>query len=87
MLPAAAAFEHPDRVVAQATAYFEGLGARVHRAPGAEPPRRRGRRQRLGGAGRRFVYLADGSPLHLRSVLKEQRVLRGDGLRATAGAR
>ena len=67
---AAAAFEHPDRVAERATAYFGSLGAKVvapmvlHRSE-AEAPK-------LAEAVRkaRFVYIADGSPLHLRSVLK-----------------
>jgi cyanophycinase len=70
VLPTAAAYENPDRVVERATTYFEGLGVKVkvvmvlHRAEAedaklVEPIRRA-----------RVVYLADGSPLHLRSVLK-----------------
>jgi cyanophycinase len=70
VVPAAAAYEKPDEVMERAVAYFEGLGAKVkplavlHRAEAedaklVEPVRRA-----------RFVYLADGSPLHLRSVLK-----------------
>jgi len=70
VLPTAAAFEHPERVAERAQRYFEQLGvdARVlmvlHRAEAEDPelvePVRRAR----------FVYLSDGSPLHLRSVLK-----------------
>jgi len=70
VLPTAAAFENPQRVVERATSYFEGLGAKVkplmvlHRAEAEDPkvvePVRRAR----------LVYLADGSPLHLRSVLR-----------------
>lgn len=70
VLPTAAAYEHPERVAERATAHFQGLGAKVktlpvlHRADAedaklAEVVRRA-----------RLVYLADGSPLHLRSVLK-----------------
>jgi cyanophycinase len=70
VLPAAAAFEHPERVVERARAYFKTLGARVrglpvlHRAE-AEDPKLAELVRRA-----RFVYVADGSPLHLRSVLK-----------------
>jgi len=70
VLPSAAAFENPDRVIERATSYFAGLGAKVkplmvlHRAEAEDPkvvePIRRAR----------VIYLADGSPLHLRSVLK-----------------
>jgi cyanophycinase len=70
VLPTAAAFEHADRVVEAATAHFATLGATVrglsvlHRteAESAEIS------EIVRDA--RFVYFADGSPLHLRSVLK-----------------
>ena len=70
VLPSAAAFEHPDRVVERATTYFEGLGVKVTAADGAAPRRGRGREGRRAVRKARFVYIADGSPLHLRSVLK-----------------
>ena len=70
VLPSAAAFEHPERVVERATSYFEGIGTRVRslmvlRRADAEDPK-------VAEAVRkaRVVYIADGSPLHLRSVLK-----------------
>jgi cyanophycinase len=71
VLPTAAAFEHPDRVVERAVAYFSGLGATVR---GLEVLRRADAEDRalvesVGDA--RFVYVADGSPLHLRSALKD----------------
>jgi cyanophycinase len=71
VLPTAAAFEHPDRAVARARTHFEALGATVrpfdvlHRAE-AEDAAVIGKLAKA-----RFVYLADGSPLHLRSVLKD----------------
>jgi cyanophycinase len=70
VLPTAAAFEHPDRAVDRARAYFETLGARVTGLPVAN------RREAEAAANvsairvARFIYFADGSPLHLRSVLK-----------------
>ena len=70
VLASAAAFEHPERVVERATTYFESLGAKVH----APPVYRRADAEdanvvdKVRKAG--FVYLSDGSPLHLRSVLK-----------------
>ena len=71
VLPSAAAFEHPERVADRASAYLASLGAKarplmvLHRAEAedtktAEIVRRA-----------RFVYVSDGSPLHLRSVLKD----------------
>jgi cyanophycinase len=71
VLPTAAAFEHPDRVGERATAYFRELGlatnvlAVLHRAE-AEDAKTASIVRKA-----RFVYLADGSPLHLRSVLKD----------------
>jgi cyanophycinase len=70
VLPSAAAFEHPERVVERATTYFESLHAKVRpldvfRRADAEDP---GVVDLVRKA--RFVYLSDGSPLHLRSVLK-----------------
>ena len=70
VLPSAAAFENPNRVIERATSHFEALGAKVkplmvlHRAEAEDP--------KLVEAVRRarLVYLSDGSPLHLRSVLK-----------------
>jgi cyanophycinase len=70
VLPTAAAFEHPERVAGRAETYFAGLGASVrtlavvHRSEAENPE--------IAAVVRaaRFVYLADGSPLHLRSVLK-----------------
>ncbi len=70
ILPTAAAFEHPDRAVERATAWFAGLGAK---ATGLEVLNRRDAESDENVAAMRvarFVYLADGSPLHLRSVLK-----------------
>lgn len=70
ILPAAAAFEQPDRAVEKATAWFAGLGAR---ATGLPVLNRRDAEADANVAAMRvarFVYLSDGSPLHLRSVLK-----------------
>ena len=70
VLPTAAAYEHPERAVETAEAWFARLGARVRGLmvldrSGAEDPELAGV---LSTA--RFVYLGGGSPLHLRSVLK-----------------
>jgi cyanophycinase len=70
VLPSAAAFEHPERVAERATAYFEGLGVKANplmvlrRADAEEAATVETVRKA------RVVYLSDGSPLHLRSVLK-----------------
>ncbi|HUZ43397.1 MAG TPA: Type 1 glutamine amidotransferase-like domain-containing protein [Acidimicrobiales bacterium] len=76
VLPTAAAYEHPERAVATATAWFAGFGAKavgleVLKRPDAE-------REDLAAqvAAARFIYLGGGSPLHLRSVLKDSAVWR-----------
>ena len=71
VLPTAAAFEHPDRVVERAVSYFSSLDASVRalqvlRRAEAED---RSLAESVGDA--HFVYIADGSPLHLRSALKD----------------
>ncbi|MGH9103790.1 MAG: Type 1 glutamine amidotransferase-like domain-containing protein [Acidimicrobiales bacterium] len=70
VLPTAAAYERPERAVAWAERWFEGLGGRARGLPVLS--RRDAFVQenvdRLRQAG--FVYLGGGSPLHLRSVLK-----------------
>lgn len=79
VLPTAAAYEKPERVVVAAAEWFAGLGAEVEGlmvlsrsdaedAGVAEVVRRA-----------RFVYLSGGSSLHLRSVLKGSAVF--DALR------
>src|SRR5580692_12568002 len=74
VLPTAAAYQHPERVVLQAAEWFEPLGAQVEglmvvdRAAAEDP----GMAAVLAGA--RFIYLSGGSPLHLRAVLKRSAV-------------
>lgn len=70
VLPTAAAFEHPQRSVDNATAYFEPLGGKVRglmvlRRADAEDAENI-KAVRSSG----FIYIGGGSPLHLRSVLK-----------------
>jgi cyanophycinase len=75
VLPTASAYERPDKVVERATAWFDELGASVR------PVMVLNRRDAEDDAhvkavkGAAFVYLSDGSPLHLRSVLKESSLL------------
>lgn len=69
VLPTAAAYEHPDRLVAAATDWFATLGATVNglevltRSHALDPSHVDTVRSA------RFVYLAGGSAMHLRSVL------------------
>lgn len=71
VLATAAAYEHPRRVEESASAWFAGLGVPAvplpvyARADASDPAIC----QRVAAA--RFVYLSDGSTLHLRSVVKE----------------
>jgi cyanophycinase len=74
ILPTAAAYEHPERAVQTATGWFAAMGARARglmvlgrRDAEAADAARQVREAR-------FVYLAGGSPLHLRSVLKDSLV-------------
>ncbi|MBW3615186.1 MAG: Type 1 glutamine amidotransferase-like domain-containing protein [Actinobacteria bacterium] len=71
VLPTAAAYEHPERSVEAATRWFATMGAEVRglmvlRRPDAEDPANVAAVREA-----RFVYLGGGSPLHLRSVLKD----------------
>ncbi len=93
LLTTATSFEEPARVVARATEHFAALGATVREVPV------RNRRDaeddtlvKLAKSGH-FVYLTDGSPLHLRSVLKDTSLLavllggwRNGGVLAASGA-
>lgn len=75
VLPTAAAYERPERALATAERWFAGLGGRVRpvmaltRADASDPEMVAQVRAA------RFVYLSGGSPLHLRSVLKDSALL------------
>lgn len=71
VLPTAAAYEHPTRAVEVATKWFFGFGAAVR---GLMILSRRDAMDALAVEvleQARFVYLSGGSPMHLRSVLKD----------------
>ncbi len=74
VLPTAAAYEHPQRAVERASVWFATLGARVRglmvlsRTDAEDDDNARAVRDA------RFVYLPDGSPMHVRSVLKQSKV-------------
>jgi cyanophycinase len=74
VLPTAAAYEHPQRAVDTATAYFAGLGARVRglMVLGRSDAQDDANAEAVRAA--RLIYLGGGSPLHLRSVLKDSKV-------------
>jgi cyanophycinase len=74
VLPTAAAYEHPDRAVATAERWFSSIGGRVR---GLMVLSRADAEKEANAAALRsspFVYLGGGSPLHLRSVLKDSLV-------------
>jgi len=74
VLPTAAAYEHPDRAIEAAEHWFDDLGGRVR------PLRVLTRRDAVDEANvapiadAAFIYLSGGSPMHLRSVLKDSPV-------------
>jgi cyanophycinase len=93
VLPTAAAFEQPERVSERAASYFEALGGSARTLPVLH--RSEAEDAEIAAAVRRatFVYLADGSPLHLRSVLKDSALFEallasyhGGGVLAASGA-
>jgi cyanophycinase len=71
MTPAAAAYESPGQLVDRARGWFDSLGVGLRALPVY------GRTDALDEANvravrdARFVYLSSGSPMHLRSVLKD----------------
>ena len=71
ILPTAAAYEHPENAVRTAERWFARLGARTRglmvlgRTDAEDPANAAIVRASL------FVYLGGGSPMHLRSVLKD----------------
>ncbi|MGD9796167.1 MAG: hypothetical protein AB7V43_22100 [Acidimicrobiia bacterium] len=71
VLPIASAFEHPDRLVARATAYLTPRGATVTTVPIMRRADAMNADLVAQVAAARFVYLTDGSPMHLRSVVKD----------------
>lgn len=76
VLPTAAAYEHPERSVEAARAWFGEFGAPVTAAPILARPHAEDPSLAELVKAARFIYLSDGSPLHLRSVLKDSLVWR-----------
>lgn len=86
VLPTAAAFEHPDRVVDRAAEYFAKLGASVRAVPVLRRADAEDRAVVAGVRDAEFVYIADGSPLHLRSALKDSALFEAVVDAYTSGA-
>ncbi len=71
VLPTAAAFEHPQRVVERAERWFAGLGASASAVMVVSRPDAFVAEHVERIRASRFTYLAGGSPMHLRSVVKD----------------
>ena len=69
VLPTGAAYEHPQRLVDAATTWFAEMGAGVRPLMALDRPSSRDPDNVTAVNQARFVYLAGGSPMHLRSVL------------------
>lgn len=93
VVPTAAAFERPAKVVERAQEYWAGLGGSVrplmvlHRSEAEDEASADAARRA------RFLYFSGGSPMHLRSVLKGSRLweavleaYRGGAVLAASGS-
>ncbi|MCU1488793.1 MAG: cysnophycinase-like exopeptidase [Acidimicrobiaceae bacterium] len=76
VLPTAAAYERPERAVAHAAEWFGRFGGRVQPCMVLARTDAQDRAAADQVRAASFIYLAGGSPLHLRSVLKDSAVLR-----------
>ncbi len=74
VLPTAAAYEHPDRTIEAAERWFGELGATVRALPVLTRPDAVDEANVGPIDDASFVYLSGGSPMHLRSVLKDSPV-------------
>jgi cyanophycinase len=74
VLPTAAAYEHPDRVIEAAERWFDDLGATVRPLRVLTRPDAVDEANVAPVAEAAFIYLSGGSPMHLRSVLKDSPV-------------
>lgn len=74
VLPTAAAYEHPQRSVERAVGWFDRLGVTARGLDVLARPDAMSADHAATVAAARFVYLVGGSPMHLRSVLKDSPV-------------
>jgi cyanophycinase len=93
VIPAAAAYIRPQRAIERARAWFDQLGATVVAPPVLLRPDAADETSVSIIRNARFVYLTDGSSMHLRSVLKDTPVFdalmeawRGGAVLAGSGA-
>lgn len=71
VLPTASAYEHPERLVANAERWFGAMDVQVRGLPVLGRPDALDQANIDAVKAARFVYLAGTSPMHLRSVLKD----------------
>jgi cyanophycinase len=71
IVPTAAAYEHPQRLVEQAVSWFDRLGAQAVGVDLLARPDALRAEVVDALATSRFTYLVGGSPLHLRAVVKD----------------
>ncbi len=71
IVPTAAAYEHPDRLVERAVGWFDRLGVAARGLELLARPDASAPDLVEALASSRFTYLVGGSPLHLRAVLKD----------------
>jgi cyanophycinase len=71
VLPTGAAYEHPQRLVDQAVGWFDRLGVKARGVDVLARPDALAAMHADAVRAARFVYLVGGSPMHLRSVLKD----------------
>ncbi|MGH9084939.1 MAG: Type 1 glutamine amidotransferase-like domain-containing protein [Acidimicrobiales bacterium] len=74
VVPTAAAYEHPARLTEAAERWFSDLGATVRALPVLTRADALDDANAAPAAASRCIYLAGGSPMHLRSVLKDSPV-------------
>lgn len=77
IVPTAAAYEQPQVAIARATAWFEALGAAVDVLSVFRRSEALAEGSAAVFADASFVYVGGGSPMHLRSVLKDTPVWDG----------
>ena len=93
LITAGAAFENPNGIVAAASTHFDTMGATVRALPVAN--RRDANDDTIVRTAKaaQFIYISDGSAMHLRSVLKDTQLFdvivaayRGGAVLAASGA-
>lgn len=93
VLPTGAAYEHPHRLVEQAVSWFDRLGVRARGLDVLSRPDALSEENAATVRASKFTYLVGGSPMHVRSVLKDSPVweamvaaLRSGGVLAGSSA-